>query len=67
MKPKRWILLALFLGAMLLSAWLSPSFSLGWSRAAPSGQQAVLLSTIQDAATLSLREEDSQLYLPIIR
>jgi hypothetical protein len=67
MKPKRWILLALFLGATLLSAWLSPSFSVGQSRAALGAPGTVLLSTIQEAATLTLWQEDAQIYLPVIR
>ena len=29
MRPKRWILLTLFLGGALLSAWLSPALSMG--------------------------------------
>jgi len=66
MKTKRWILLALFLGSMLLSAWLFPSLSPGLSRAASSAPDTVLLSTIQNAITLPLWE-DTQIYLPIIR
>ncbi len=34
MKSKRWIPLALFLGAALLSTWFSPALSSGWSTAA---------------------------------
>jgi hypothetical protein len=42
MQPKRWILLALFLGAALLSAWLSPPFSSGWGKAASGPPETVL-------------------------
>jgi uncharacterized membrane protein YhdT len=67
MKTKRWLLLALFLGSMLLSAWLSPALSPGQSKAASGAPETVLLSTIQNAITLPLWEEDSLIYLPIIR
>ena len=33
MKSTRWIPLALFLGAAVLSAWLSPALASGWRRA----------------------------------
>ncbi len=42
MRPKRWILLALFLGPALLSAWLSPALSSGWSRAASGPPETAL-------------------------
>jgi uncharacterized membrane protein YhdT len=67
MKPKRWIFLSLFLAALLLSAWLSPSISLSRSRAAYGLPETVLLSTIENAIALPLWEEDSLIYLPIIR
>jgi hypothetical protein len=43
MRAKRWIPLSLFLGAALLSAWLSPALSLGWGRAASGPPGTALL------------------------
>ena len=42
MKPKKSISLALFLGAALLSAWLSPTSGLGQSRAASGSPERIL-------------------------
>ena len=42
MRRKRWIPLALFLGATLLSAWLSPALWLGRGRAASGPPESVL-------------------------
>jgi hypothetical protein len=42
MRSKRWIPLSLFLGAALLSAWLSPPLSLGWGRADSSPSETAL-------------------------
>ncbi len=67
MKIKRWLLLTLFLGSLLLSAWLSPPLSLAQTRDASGPSETILLSTIQNAITLPLWEEDNQIYLPIIR
>jgi hypothetical protein len=67
MKIKRWLLLTLFLGSMLLSAWLAPSLSQTHTRAASGPSATILLSTIQNAITLPLWEEDNQIYLPVIR
>ena len=49
-QTNRWIPLALFLGSVLFSAWLSPSF-LGWSKASANTDQALLAAGI-DGKTL---------------
>ena len=52
MQPKRWILLALFLGAALISAWLFPSLSLGWGQAASAQPETVLPDGINGSLLL---------------
>lgn len=51
MQLKRWVLLALFLGSMLFSAWLSPSF-LGWSKAATNTNESLLPAGINGRTLL---------------
>ena len=61
MRTNRRILMALFLGAALLSAWLSPA-----SSKAPDLHPSQALA-IQETISVLLWEEDSQIYLPIVR
>ncbi len=61
MKPKRWFLLALFLGSALLSAWLSPALSSGWSRAA-SGPPETALPGGMNGRTLLRSDEARALF-----
>jgi hypothetical protein len=56
MRIRRWVPLALFLGAALLSTWLSPAFSSGRIRAAPGLSVTVLPSGINGRTLLRSHE-----------
>ncbi len=63
MRPKPRTLLALFLMATLLSAWISPAVTSGWTRAAPNPPPPI---SYRAAIDLLLFNENEEIYLPII-
>lgn len=83
MRPKRWMFLALFLGSVLLSAWLFTSPLIVWGKSVSSPPASFLQSepaavqsvaAVQAAILLPLWEEadgesqnNSQIYLPLLR
>lgn len=83
MRPKRWMFLALFLGSVLLSAWLFPSPIIVWGKSVSTTPASFMQSepstvesaaAVQAAILLPLWEEvdgesqnNSQIYLPLLR